>query len=253
MSNNAKLAEDLVSSLELSLAPVALSCSDDVPANVPFYDGVVPAGCVFWQEAATRTFVTTAQDHALCSIGVHTHHLTQPARTHMADLAETLKAMSDLDYVRPEEVVAIPVIKYAVSHVIYGPLAQFPLFPQVVILFAHARQGLILSEAAARVDSGIPPAMGRPACAVVPQVLNQGTAAMSLGCCGARAYLDTLSDDVAMWALPGGKLEQYYAEIAVLARANKTLATFHARRREDVEAGKRPSVKHSLERLSSRQ
>lgn len=253
MKSMAKLSEDLVTSLNLSTPPIALSCADDLPANVPFYDRVVPAGCVFWQEAATRTFVTTAQDHALCSIGVHTHHLTQPARTHMAELAETLKAMSDLDYVRPEEVVAIPVIKHEVTYVIYGPLAEFPLFPQVVILFAHARQSLILSEAAARVDSGIPPAMGRPACAVIPQVLNRGAAAMSLGCCGARAYLDTLTDDLAMWALPGGKLEQYYDEIAVLARANNTLTRFHARRREDVEAGKRPSVKQSLETLSSRQ
>jgi uncharacterized protein (DUF169 family) len=171
----------------------------------------------------------------------------------MTELAETLKAMSDLDYVRPEEVVAIPVIKDEISYVTYGPLSRFPLFPQVVILFAHARQGLILSEAAARVDSGIPPAMGRPACAVVPQVLNRRAAAMSLGCCGARAYLDTLSDDIAMWALPGAKLDQYYAEIAVLARANEILTEFHARRREDVEAGKRPAVKHSLERLSGRQ
>jgi uncharacterized protein (DUF169 family) len=143
------------------------------------------------------------------------------------------------------------VIEQKVNHVVYGPLAQFPLFPEVVLLFAHSRQGLILSEAVARVDKGIPPAMGRPACAVVPQALNHGNAAMSLGCCGARAYLDALSDGVAMWALPGGKLEQYCTEIAILARANKTLTTFHQRRREDVEAGLRPTVRQSLERLSS--
>ena len=76
---------------------------------------------------------------------------------------------------------------------------------------------------------------------------------MSLGCCGARAYLDTLTDDVAMWALPGGKLEQYDTEIAALARANKILTTFHLRRREDVEAGKQPTVRESLARVSSRQ
>ena len=56
---------------------------------------------------------------------------------------------------------------------------------------------------------------------------------------------------MAMWALPGGKLERYYAEIAVLARANKALTTFHSRRRGDVESGKRPTVRESLERFSS--
>jgi len=74
---------------------------------------------------------------------------------------------------------------------------------------------------------------------------------MSLGCCGARAYLDAMTDSVAMWALPASKLERYCTEIGVLARANKTLTSFHSRRREDVEAGKQPTVRQSLERLSS--
>jgi hypothetical protein len=113
MSNNAKLAQDLISSLELALPPVAVSITDVAPPNIPCYDGVVPAGCVFWQQAATRTFVTSAKGHALCSIGVHTHHLRQPALSHLTDLGETLKAMCDLDYVRPEEVAAIPVISGA--------------------------------------------------------------------------------------------------------------------------------------------
>ena len=198
MSENAKLAEDLISSLELALPPIAVSFTDVAPANVGPYDGIVPAGCVFWQQAATRTFVTSAKDHALCSIGVHTHHLAQPAPSHQAELTEALKAMSDLDYVRAEEVAALPVIEREVKHVVYGPLAECQLELDVVLIFAHARQGLILSEAIARVDRGIPPALGRPACAVVPQAFNHGNAALSLGCCGARAYLDALTDGVAM-------------------------------------------------------
>jgi uncharacterized protein (DUF169 family) len=121
----------------------------------------------------------------------------------------------------------------------------------VVLLFAHAQQSLILSEAVSRVDKGIPPAMGRPACAVVPQVLNTGRAAMSLGCCGARAYLDVLSENIAMWAFPGKKLEQYCSEIETLARANKTLSAYHMQRREDIGSGARPTVRQSLDRVGS--
>jgi uncharacterized protein (DUF169 family) len=251
VSNYRKLADDLMHFLDLSLPPIAISFCDFAPANVPSYNGVVPAGCVFWQEAATRTFVTSAKDHALCAIGVHTHHISDVSGSQQGELQEVLKAMSGLDYVREEEVAAIPVVQREVKHVIYGPLADFPPEPDVVLLFAHAQQGLILSEAVARVDKSMPPAMGRPACAVVPQVLNGGSAAMSLGCCGARAYLDSLTDSVAMWAFPGSKLDQYCEEITVLARANKTLTTFHARRREDVESGQRPTVRQSLQRLSS--
>jgi uncharacterized protein (DUF169 family) len=251
MLNNQALAKELVTSLELSLPPIAISFCDVVPPGVAPLGRVVPAGCSFWQEATTRTFVTSAKDHDLCAIGVHTHNLSPRSPSYPGELQEVLKAMSGLDYVREEEVAAIPVVQQEVKYVLYGPLGEFPLEPEVVLLFAQARQGLILSEAVARVDKGSPPAMGRPACAVVPQVLNHQRAATSLGCCGARAYLDALSDSVALWAFPGSKLEQYGVEIVTLARANKTLTTFHRRRREDVEAGKRPTVQQSLDRLSS--
>ena len=41
-------AEQLVSSLELSLPPVAIAFCDVVPDDVPMFEGVVPAGCAFW-------------------------------------------------------------------------------------------------------------------------------------------------------------------------------------------------------------
>jgi uncharacterized protein (DUF169 family) len=251
MRNSQALAKDLMTALELSLPPIAISFCDIVPPGVPLFDRVVSAGCLFWQEAATRTFVTSASNHELCAIGVHTHNLSPRSPSYQGELQEVLRAMNGLDYVREEEVAEIPVIPREVKHVVYGPLEQFPLEPEVALLFAHARQGLILSEAVARVDKGAPPAMGRPACAIVPQVLNHGRAATSLGCCGARAYLDALSDSIALWAFPGSKLDQYCAEIVTLAGANKVLTTFHTRRREDIEAGKRPTVRQSLDRLSS--
>ena len=108
-----------------------------------------------------------------------------------------------------------------------------------------------MSEAVARVDKIAAPAMGRPACAALPQALNAGNAVLSLGCRGARAYLDALDDHVSMWALPGIKIESYCAEISALARANQVLTSFHKRRRKDVEAREHPTVGQSLERFSS--
>lgn len=244
-------ANQLMKSLDLSLPPVGIAFCDSVPDNVPSFDGVVPGGCVFWQEATTRTFATSADDHALCSIGIHTHNMSEAPATQPAELQTALQAMIGLDYVKEEEVAAIPVLQREVTHAVYGPLADFPLPPEVILLFADAEQGLILSEASTRVDAGIPLAMGRPACAVIPQVLNTGHAAMSLGCCGARAYLDSLSEGVALWTLPGNKLDAYCEQIDVLARANQTLSAFHAQRREDVQSGERPAVSESLQRLSN--
>jgi len=251
MSNNQKLADDLMNALELSLPPIAVSFCDVLPPDIGAFDSVVPAGCVFWQEAATRTFATSAKDHELCAIGVHTHNMSQRSQSHSDELQEALRAMTRLDYVREDEISAIPVLQRQTRHVVYGPLLDFPMEAEIVLLFAHARQGLIISEAVGRVDRGAPLAMGRPACAVIPQVLNHGNAALSLGCCGARAYVDSLTDSVALWAFPASKLDQYCEQITVLASANKQLTTFHDRRKEDVASGKRPTVRQSLERLSS--
>ena len=243
-------AEQLSASLDLSLPPIAVAFVDALPDGIAQYDGSVPAGCVFWQEAARRTFATSAAHHALCSIGIHTLHLAQAPATQPEELQSALEAMTGLDYVRDEEIAAIPVLRRETKHAIYGPLADFPAEPDVVLLFADARQGLVLSEAIARVDGGVPPAMGRPACAALPQAFNHGVATMSLGCCGARAYLDALSDDTALWALPGSGLGRYCEQITTFANANRTLAMFHERRRADVEAGMRPTVQESLQRLS---
>jgi uncharacterized protein (DUF169 family) len=125
------------------------------------------------------------------------------------------------------------------------------LSPDVVLLFVNANQTLILSEATQQVENQNPLAMGRPACAIVPQVMNTGRAALSLGCCGARAYLDVLNDSVAIFAIPGEKLSAYTKRIEALSTANAILTKFHHLRRQDVDAGRSPTIKESLAALTA--
>ncbi len=243
------VAQGLMSALNLGLAPVAVTLTNDVPEGVKPFDDAVAAGCSFWEHAATRSFSTDAKDHALCSIGVHTVNLSGAPPSQPEELKTTLKVLNDLDYVRDEEVAAIPVLDRSVSHVVYQPLAEAN-GADVVVLFAHARHSLVITEAVQQVEAGMPPAMGRPACAMIPQVANQGRAAMSLGCCGARAYLDGLTDDVALWALPGKNIQAYAERIVKLASANATLKQFHDKRRARVANGDRPTVAESLADIS---
>ncbi len=249
MYSYAGIANTLQESLNLTVPPIAISLSNTAPKEVANFHGKVPAGCSFWEQAAKGEFTTSTSDHELCAIGVHTHALSEARESTASELAEALKVMDDLDYVREEEVAQIPVLQRPTKYVIYAPLADAPLPPDVVMLFVHSGQGLIITEAVHRVDAGTPPAMGRPACAVVPQVVNTQQAALSLGCCGARAYLDSLSDDIALWAFPGEKIESYAEQIASLAEANSTLSAFHQIRRKDIEAGQTPSIRESLGRL----
>ena len=97
-----------------------------------------------------------------------------------------------------------------------------------------------------QIDGGTTPALGRPACAIVPQAANSGKAALSLGCCGARAYLDVLTDDLAVFAIPGPTLEEFAGRIEALAKANQILTQFHAVRKQQVASGARPTVAESL-------
>jgi len=245
MSTRSEISNALVQHLNLSQPPVAVCLTDDLPPGVATWSGRSPAGCRFWQEAASRVFATSASDHSLCAIGQYTHNLEMSAASSM-DLKDALKVFADLSYVRDEDVQMIPVLASKPKYVVYGPLAQIPLDPDVVLLFVRADQTLVLSEASQQLENGLPPAMGRPACAIIPQAQNTGRSALSLGCCGARAYLDVLTDDIALYAIPGATLGAFADRIGALAKANETLRKFHQIRRSDVEAGRKPTVQDSL-------
>ncbi|AXC09774.1 hypothetical protein ACPOL_0395 [Acidisarcina polymorpha] len=239
------LAARLAAALELRQPPVALGFSRFIPSGMSEHTGRVPAGCRFWEDAADAAFATSAADHSLCAIGVYTHRL-QESPAQQSDLMDALKVFGELGYVTAQDLATIPVLESQHEYVLYSPLSRAPFVPDVVLLFVLANQSLILSEATQQVENQNPPAMGRPACAVVPQVMNTGRAALSLGCCGARAYLDVLTDDIALFAIPGAKLEAYVERIETLANANKVLTAFHQLRRRDVENGRAPTVQESL-------
>jgi uncharacterized protein (DUF169 family) len=246
----ASVARSLTEALSLRLPPIAVSLADEVPPGVPAYRGHAPAGCAFWEEAAAGAFATSPGDHALCAVGMYTHNLARtPAED--AELGAALHVFADLGYVRAADVPRIPVLADRLRHVVYAPLAEAPLPPDVVLLFVTPGQTLILAEATESVDGGLAPAMGRPACAIIPQAKNTGAAALSLGCCGARAYVDALADDTALYALPGARLEAYGARIAELAKANQVLGRFHQIRRKDVAAGGSPTMAESLAKLGA--
>lgn len=246
----AAIADTLTASLHLQQPPVAISLCVSLPDGIAAHSGRVAAGCRFWEDAAAGAFVTSAADHYQCAIGVHTHNL-QPSPEQQTDLKDAVKVFADLGYVREQDLPQIPVLQSRPKHIVYAPLGRAVLSPDVVLLFVSSHQALILSEAAQQVESQVPPALGRPACAVVPLVMNTGRAAFSLGCCGARAYLDVLQDDVAIFAIPGARLAEYAERIEALSKANAVLSRFHQTRRRAVEGGQNPTIMDSLAALNA--
>jgi uncharacterized protein (DUF169 family) len=249
MTDYSSIAKTLSESLNLRVAPIAVSFTDKPPEGLAGPTQPAAAGCVFWERGAQDAFVTSAKDHSNCTVGMYTHHMPLTSSAQENDLNTSLKVFGELGYVRPEDLPGIPVLKEEAKYVTYAPLGSSPVPPSAVLLFANSRQSLAITEAVQQVDPSVPPALGRPACAVIPQVMNTGKPALSLGCCGARAYVDVMTDDFALWALPGARIGEYADRIKVLAQANQILTQFHTLRRSDVEAGKAPSVQQSLDRL----
>lgn len=244
-----QLAEALTHHLRLAQSPVAVCFPDEVPEAVSAHQGHAPAGCSFWRQAATAPVATSAGDHALCAVGGYTHNLDLSVAG-QGELQESLAVFDTLGYVTPQDLPLIPVLNKRARHVVYAPLAESPLPPEVVLLFCDASQALIISEAVQQVELRHPPALGRPACGVIPQVANSGFAALSLGCCGARAYMDAFTPDLVLCALPGANLAAYVERIVMLASANSVLSQFHQRRSHDIAAGATPTVKESLAALT---
>ena len=145
MSTYEKLSERLMAALHLAVPPVAIRFPSRAPSAMTRPATPVAAGCAFWEQGANRAVTTTASDHRFCSIGIHTHNIAGAPDSQAGELQDTLAAMRGLDYVRPDEVAALPVMKDSVSHVVYCPLGEMAERPQVVLLFAHSspRLGVI--------------------------------------------------------------------------------------------------------------
>jgi uncharacterized protein (DUF169 family) len=247
-----QISEKIKSNLSLSSNPIAISFTDDLPSGIKDYsqnNPAVAAGCMFWQAALTEPFATTAKDHSGCAVGLYTHNMGFDVNAEK-DLNDSLDVFSALNYVKPDDVSKIATMQKKYKYVVYAPLHLALLPIDVVLLFAAPSQSLILTEAAAMVDGKSPPAMGRPACGVVPEVINSGSAAFSLGCCGAKAYVNTFGSEVMLFGMPGDKIEAYANAIETFSKANKTLTTFHQIRKKSFEEGETPSVQDSLNAMS---
>jgi uncharacterized protein (DUF169 family) len=138
--------------------------------------------------------------------------------------------MSTLGYVKMEEVPGIPRLPEPPGAVVYAPLGQTPMDPDVVIFAGRPARLMLLSEAALR--AGVPasaPLLPRPTCMALPAALEQGMVTSS-GCVGNRVYTD-LGEDELYAIIPGRDLARVVDELQMIARANAQLAVYHRGKR----------------------
>jgi uncharacterized protein (DUF169 family) len=212
------------------LRPVSVAFRPTAPPGVKKFSGQRPSGCSFWPLAAEGdAFYTVPADHANCPIGSYTHNIAPPP-ARARELEETLGVMTQLGYVRMEEVPAIPRLAEPPGVVIYAPLGETPVEPDVVLVAGRPGRLMLLHEAAARAGvTAHASLMGRPTCMALPAALGGGIA-MSLGCIGNRVYTG-LEDDELYVVFNGRDVVRVVEALATIVQANATLADYHAQRR----------------------
>ena len=220
-------------SLRLKKRPVAVRFLDAPPSGVPKFEGAEPSGCSFWRIAAAgKTFYTVPADHYNCAVGSHTHNIPLPPERSQ-ELEQTLSFMTDIGYIKMEEVPAIPQLAKMPGAVVYSPLGDAPVAPDVVIFAGPAAQIMLLQEAAHRAGRTAQfPMLGRPTCMAIPAAMAKG-AVTSSGCIGNRVYTD-LADGELYSMVPGKDLERVADELETIASANAKLHEYHSSRRQEI-------------------
>jgi uncharacterized protein (DUF169 family) len=223
----------IAAKIHLARRPVAVTFLDSPPPAVQKFSGTEPSGCSFWRLAADgRVFYTVPGDHFNCAMGAYTHNIAlSPPRE--KETEETLQMMFDLGYVKPEEVPQIPRLAKSPAVIVYSPLGESPVTPDVVLFACKPTAAMLLNEAVNRagVSSGAP-ALGRPTCMALPASLQHG-AILSLGCIGNRVYTG-LSEDEIYLVLRGKDLQAVVSALATIKSANAALSEYAQGRRQQL-------------------
>lgn len=225
----------LSEALGFARRPVAVSFRESAPAGVERFTGSEPSGCSFWRLAAAgRVFYTVPSDHYNCAIGSYTHQIPLP-EARAGETEQTLAYMIEIGYLKREEVAAFPRLPRAPGVVLYAPLGDSPVDPDVALFSAPVGRIMLLQEAAQRAGMATGfPLLGRPTCMALAAALS-GHFVVSVGCIGNRVYTDVGEDELYA-ALPGSNLEKIASEAQTIAAANAALRDYHRARRQELAA-----------------
>lgn len=221
--------------LGLSRRPVALAFLDKPPVGVTKFAGSEPSGCSFWRLAARgMTFYTVPQDHCNCVLGSYMFNYALPAEQ-TRKLKSTLSQLTESGYLKAGEMSSTPRMVKAPNAVLYSPLGDTPVNPDLVVFVTRPLSAMILQAAAVRVGIEMrPSSLGRPTCLSLPTAMTQGMVT-SGGCLGNRIFAE-LGDDELYVLIAGRFLQKIGEAIQGIAESNDKLRKYHWERRRALNA-----------------
>ena len=227
----ADAAQELTDRLSLAAPPLGIAFLDHVPEDVPRHDGPMPApaadgrtgrvaaGCVFWVQAAERTFATVPADHGNCSVGSYTHGLLPLEQAAQND---DVGALLQSGWVDQSAMMQVPAVQRRPAAIVYGPLAEAPYAPDVVFLRVNGKQAMLLKDAWPELRTE-----GKPQCHIVPIAMETGEAALSVGCMLSRVRTGMNNAEMTC-AVPGDRLDALLDALAAAQPADRAVAQYAA-------------------------
>ena len=165
-------------------------------------------------------------------MGAYTHNIALPPEREK-EAEQSLKMMFDLGYVKPEEVARIPRLPEPPAVIVYAPLGEAAVPPDLVLFACKPLAAMLLSETANRAGiEGREPILGRPTCMALPASLRHG-AILSLGCMGNRVYTG-LGEEEMYFVLRGKDLAAIADSLPIVASANAALKDYAQGRRSEL-------------------
>ena len=225
----------LIQSLDLQSPPIALAFADaDAGRAFAAPAQPAPSACSFWLQAESGVFYAPAEAHFGCPVGALVMGFDLPKAVN-DELAELLGLMGKCGYIASDEPGLIPTNKAGAQGIIYGPLSQFPVPPDVVLCWLTPFQAMLWNEAAkgaAWNTNARGAVFGRPACAALPNSIQLSRPAISLGCTGMRTFTE-ISSGLLLAVVPGSELLAFSSSLAAVRRTNDGMAAFYGSRKRN--------------------
>ncbi len=233
--DNTKIDHEITSAFGLDIPPIAMAFVDDQPQGVETIEEEVPSFCTFWRMAEKKAFYAPANKHYNCPIGAMVLGFEMPKEV-QEQLGGLVKKMCECSYLSEDEPANIPTLTEKKVGVVYGPLKDFPVEPQLILMWLKPSQAMIYNKVlgcckwSGSMDSM---ALGRPACAVIPTTLNKSPFGMSLGCTGMRTFTE-VSDDHILATLNCKEIDSFLTSLQTTLSANKEMKEFYLDHKKNI-------------------
>jgi len=129
-------------------------------------------------------------------------------------------ALVEAGGVSPDMFPQIPTVDGAPGYVVYGPLREAPLGPDVVFLRLTAKQAMVMADALPEIQFE-----GKPQCHIIPMAKEQDRVAVSVGCMLSRVRTGMPASEMTC-AIPGHRVEEVVSALEHACQAAKQVAAY---------------------------